>query len=118
MMNTGLVLWFALAALVFGNGHQDASANAQVFVDQEFATAVRLEKDIPELGLSSGDRCAMGSSFCDDRPRSIEFHCKGQARKVPEPFWPLFKRTPQDDWPGIPPELYKDFPEKVCGNTE
>lgn len=97
---------------------QSNPANDKVFVDQEFSTVVRLEKAIPELGLSQGERCAMGSRFCDEAPRVIEFHCKGKAMKVAEPFWHLFKRLPQEDWPGARPELYGSFPENVCGESK
>jgi hypothetical protein len=88
-------------------------------VDQDYSHVVVAMKSIPGLNITEGDRCSLGTAFCDELPKFIEAHCKGKALKITENDWPSFKRLPEEDFLGIPPDLalYRDFPDKVCATS-
>jgi hypothetical protein len=97
--------------------HLSMAETAQLLVDQDYSNVATATQSVPELGLSQGDLCSLGTSYCNENPRYIEAHCAGGVVKITENAWSLFTRLPERDYPGIEPEQYKDFPKKVCSTA-
>lgn len=53
--------------------------------------------------VKAWERCALGVSACDTRPRKVEAICLGSGRTITlgEAAWSAFKRIPGEDLPGL-----------------
>jgi hypothetical protein len=56
-----------------------------------------------KVQVKAWERCALGVTTCDKRPRTVEAICLGggQTVLIDEGAWPAFQRIPDEDLPGI-----------------
>ncbi|MDA8522653.1 hypothetical protein [Acidovorax sp. NCPPB 4044] len=59
-------------------------------------------RDLPNLGIATGNRCIFSTVDCSTSPARIHAICTEGAMTLEEPQWIAFQRLPQEDF-GIPP---------------
>ena len=115
----GLSIAIILPAL-FWYGHELHTRYKALYkqtptTDLEYSQMIIAEKPLPAINIAEGERCAMGSTFCEDTPRTISAHCRNGVVQITEKYWASFKRLPAEDLRGlIPDDSYKDFPKNIC----
>jgi hypothetical protein len=56
-----------------------------------------------KVRIKAWERCALGISYCDKKPRTVEALCldSGTTLLIDEKDWPAFRRIPAEDLQGI-----------------
>jgi hypothetical protein len=56
-----------------------------------------------KVRIKAWERCALGISYCDKKPRTVEAICldSGKALLIDEKDWPTFRRIPAEDLQGV-----------------
>jgi hypothetical protein len=56
-----------------------------------------------KVRIKAWERCALGISYCDKKPRTVEAICldSGTTLLIDEKDWPTFRRIPAEDLQGL-----------------
>ncbi|GKS86580.1 hypothetical protein AVMA1855_20530 [Acidovorax sp. SUPP1855] len=72
-------------------------------------------RDLPALGITTGQRCIFSSVDCSTEPARIDAVCTQGAVTLKAPQWSAFQRLPNEDFGIAPTSAVQAFPKSCPG---